>query len=409
MNSIYWLRHDLRLHDNPALTHLTDSSSHCAFVFSTFQTLKSASKVRKNFYAEALNDLQTRLKLVGHELLITEQPFHQFLQQIIRQQKINAIYFTQAHAFDERQEEKTLENLCQNHSIDLRGFDQGTLFAETSLPFPLQQMPFIFTDFRKKLEASLPEISLISAPQKWPKPLPISIPTMTLSLHTPHSHFKGGETHGLEHLEKYIWQNQSIKTYKETRNNLIAFEDSTKLSPWLNAGCLSARYVMNEVKRYESEICQNESTYWVFFELLWRDYFKFFSRKFAQKIFLPQGLTPGHSPNANDVEAFQIWCQGLTPEPFINANMLELNKTGWMSNRGRQNVASYLIHDLGVNWTWGARYFEEKLIDYDPDLNWGNWLYLSGRGPDPRSRKFNTAKQAATYDPDGEYQRSMLK
>jgi deoxyribodipyrimidine photo-lyase len=83
--------------------------------------------------------------------------------------------------------------------------------------------------------------------------------------------------------------------------------------------------------------------------------------------------------------------------------MNELNQTGWMSNRGRQNVASYLIHDLGVNWTWGAAYFEEMLIDYDPDSNWGNWLYLSGRGSDPRARKFNTALQAETYDPDFRY------
>ena len=89
--------------------------------------------------------------------------------------------------------------------------------------------------------------------------------------------------------------------------------------------------------------------------------------------------------------------------------MNELNSTGWMSNRGRQNVASYLIHDLGLNWTWGASYFEKKLIDYDPDVNWGNWLYLSGRGSDPRARKFNTQKQAMTYDPNGEYQKRWDK
>jgi deoxyribodipyrimidine photo-lyase len=79
-----------------------------------------------------------------------------------------------------------------------------------------------------------------------------------------------------------------------------------------------------------------------------------------------------------------------------------------MSNRGRQNVASFLMHDLKLPWTWGARYFEEKLIDYDPDLNWGNWLYFSGYGSDPRSRKFNIKSQAETYDPAGEYRRKWL-
>ena len=85
--------------------------------------------------------------------------------------------------------------------------------------------------------------------------------------------------------------------------------------------------------------------------------------------------------------------------------MNELNSTGWMSNRGRQNVASYLIHDLNLPWVWGAGYFEAKLIDYDVSSNWGNWLYLSGQGTDPRSRKFNVEKQAQDYDPNAEYRK----
>lgn len=84
--------------------------------------------------------------------------------------------------------------------------------------------------------------------------------------------------------------------------------------------------------------------------------------------------------------------------------MNELNCTGWMSNRSRQNVASYLVHQLGLPWTWGAAYFEKMLIDYDPDVNWGNWLYLSGQGSDPRAREFNIERQASMYDASGEYQ-----
>jgi len=89
--------------------------------------------------------------------------------------------------------------------------------------------------------------------------------------------------------------------------------------------------------------------------------------------------------------------------------MRELNQTGFMSNRGRQNVASYLIHDLKINWLHGAKYFEKMLIDYDPDINYGNWLYLSGNGTDPRSRKFNIEKQAQDYDPDKNFRNLWLK
>jgi deoxyribodipyrimidine photo-lyase len=94
-----------------------------------------------------------------------------------------------------------------------------------------------------------------------------------------------------------------------------------------------------------------------------------------------------------------MWINGITKNDFIDANMLELKLTGFMSNRGRQNVASYLINDLQLDWRFGAAYFEEQLIDYDVSSNWGNWAYLAGVGNDPRTnRYFNIEKQANDYD-----------
>jgi deoxyribodipyrimidine photo-lyase len=108
------------------------------------------------------------------------------------------------------------------------------------------------------------------------------------------------------------------------------------------------------------------------------------------------------------LKLFNAWCKGTSPDDFINANMQELNQTGWMSNRGRQNVASYLVKTLHVHWQWGAAYFERKLIDYDAASNWGNWAYLAGVGQDPRDRIFNTKLQAERYDRDGAYQKKWL-
>ena len=102
---------------------------------------------------------------------------------------------------------------------------------------------------------------------------------------------------------------------------------------------------------------------------------------------------------------FESWSQGTTLEPFVNANMIELNKTGWMSNRGRQNVASFLSKNLLLDWRMGAAYFESLLIDYDVHSNYGNWMYVSGVGNDPRDRKFNVRLQAERYDSNGKYQR----
>ena len=99
---------------------------------------------------------------------------------------------------------------------------------------------------------------------------------------------------------------------------------------------------------------------------------------------------------------------GNTGDPFVDANMRELLFTGWMSNRGRQNVASYLVHQMKQDWRKGAAWFESLLIDYDPASNYGNWMYAAGVGNDPRDRVFNTKRQAAMYDKDGKFQQLWL-
>ena len=119
------------------------------------------------------------------------------------------------------------------------------------------------------------------------------------------------------------------------------------------------------------------------------------------------GLSAEQAPYPEPPQAellFQRWKDGQTANRFINANMNELRQTGWMSNRGRQNVASYLIYDLGLDWRKGAQWFEQELIDYDPCSNYGNWLYISGYGSSTKeSRYFNTTIQSTLYDPNGEY------
>jgi deoxyribodipyrimidine photo-lyase len=135
-------------------------------------------------------------------------------------------------------------------------------------------------------------------------------------------------------------------------------------------------------------------------------------KKHHQKYFSLYGLKQMHSEFTHQVEPpdeLNKWINGQTESDFVNANMLELRETGFMSNRGRQIVASYLINDLKVDWRFGAAYFEEQLIDYDVCSNWGNWAYLAGVGNDPRSnRYFDTKKQADIYDKNGEYRNRWL-
>jgi deoxyribodipyrimidine photo-lyase len=382
MKAIYWLRSDLRTHQNEALNEfLSRGEDEIIFVLPETKSFKRAGLFRKKIINECFENFKNDINFLKCQIIQTSELFSEFLSSYCKDQQLTSVYFTREYAWEERQEELLVEKICGENGIKTYSYDQGTLIAQDDLPFSIENMPFIFTDFRKAVESDLKVRKTVCGP------------------------LKEKCNKGLERLFFYLWESRAIDSYKETRNGMIHFNDSTKLSPWINSGVLSVRMIYHELKKYEEKYGANESTYWLVFELLWRDYMKFFSLKYGHQIFLKQGLRKGNSPNQDDLDKFELWSKGKTENAFINANMNELNQTGWMSNRGRQNVASYLVHDLGVNWTWGASYFEEKLIDYDPDLNWGNWLYLSGRGSDPRARKFNPLTQAKTYDPEGYYQK----
>jgi deoxyribodipyrimidine photo-lyase len=160
---------------------------------------------------------------------------------------------------------------------------------------------------------------------------------------------------------------------------------------------------MTKLKEFETEFGANESSYWLWFELLWRDYFRILHLKWGSALYHARGLSDAPPPQHNP-KWFEKWCVGNTGESIVDAGMRELAATGYLSNRLRQVVASYLIYDLNCDWRAGAAWFESQLIDYDVYSNQGNWLYIAGRGTDPRGgRRFNPKKQADYHDSDKSY------
>jgi deoxyribodipyrimidine photo-lyase len=301
---------------------------------------------------------------------------------------------------------------------------QSSMLDAEQLPFDLEAMPEVFTAFRHRVEkAKLIARSPVAAPRMLP-PLPTSLPALfptadpTLiptSLASPLSCSLPGvsQAQGLEHLKQYFGAGYA-QTYKLTRNQLSGEHFSTRFSPWLATGTLSAPTIVQHLKDAESAQGANESTYWIWFELLWRDYFRFIHLKFGRQLYAWRGLrapdsthpfnetTPLNSPAAK--AAFERWAFGETKNALVNAGMNELRATGWMSNRMRQIVASYLIYDLKLDWRAGASWFETHLLDYDVYSNQGNWLYIAGLGTDPRGgRRMNLEKQALEHDPKGLY------
>jgi len=415
--AIVWFRSNLRLHDNPVINQACDACDNvvCVYIFDEIHHteefgLTSLGPFRRHFIMQSLLDLDAELRKRGNQLIIVHGNAQQRLQKIASQYQDVTLYTQRMPGWYEQQQEASVENLFPTVFTAV-----NTLIDIKALPFALSKLPTSFTAFRKKVERDLTVQTMTPAPSAIACTVPSDEETDVTIEKKPACHphavlnFHGGATAALNRVDDYIWQSNSLAHYKQTRNHLTGANSSSKFSAWLAAGCLSPQRIFNQVKRYEHEVVANESTYWLVFELLWRDFFYFSALKHGADLFKAGGIKRIDYRGSKDTTLFRKWCDGETGEPFVDANMRELKQSGFMSNRGRQNVASYLIHELGLDWRLGARWFEHWLIDYDAASNYGNWNYLAGNGHDPRGRRhFNIQKQAAMYDPDGQYQRNWL-
>lgn len=367
---------------------------------------------RARFLLESVHDLILSLRALGSDLYVVQGFTEVEIRKLQKSVNISAIYYPKYYTEDELEIEKKVAGL----GIKMIGFDDHTLITPKDLPFSIEKLPEVFTDFRKKVEKNLtiqsifPKPFSIKTPEEFIEKTAVpSLPELGITEEKhfdPRSafHLRGGEQNAWKRLKHYFWETKSLSVYKETRNGLVGADYSSKFSAYLAHGCISARSIYWEIKKYEKTIEANESTYWLFFELLWRDFFFFNALKLQGNFFkIPKNYYPEITQN------FEAWRLGETKESFVNANMKELLCTGFMSNRGRQNVASYLVHNLKQDWYLGALWFESQLIDYDVCSNYGNWTYVAGIGNDPRNRVFNVKKQAEMYDPEGVYQKLWLQ
>ena len=222
--------------------------------------------------------------------------------------------------------------------------------------------------------------------------------------------FAGDEASGLARLQHYCLESDGLHHYKQRRNGLVGTEFSSKFSPYLALGSLSVRRIWQTVLDYQARCGADEGSEWLKQELLWREFFLWTAQRHGASFGAPGGLQNRRSDAIADRELFARWCRGRSGHPLIDAQLNELMSTGYLSNRGRQWVASHFINELRLPWTWGARFFEWWLIDAQPALNTGNWAYLAGVGNDPRSfngppRRFDLERQVRLYDPEEKHRR----
>jgi deoxyribodipyrimidine photo-lyase len=424
---LIWYRNDLRLHDCSPMDRALQEKAQIIPVYcfderqfaQTSYGFPKTGKFRAQFLLESIADLRNSLQKLGSNLIVRRGLPENIIPILAEELKIEAVYYQAEVTSEELAVENLLKKSLSQINIKVKRFWQSTLYHPDNLPFEIAQIPELFTNFRQQVEKKSTVEPALPTPKKLP-PLPEvelgEIPQLSeLGIEAPVFdkravlQFKGGETEGLARLHHYFWEKDCLKNYKETRNGMLGSDYSSKFSSWLALGCLSPRLIYEQVQKYELERVNNDSTYWLVFELLWRDFFRFICAKHGNKIFYRSGLQGLDIPWKEDRKIFQLWQEGKTGYPLVDANMRELAATGFMSNRGRQNVASFLSKNLGIHWQMGAEWFESFLIDYDVCSNYGNWNYTAGVGNDARGfRYFNIPKQSRDYDPTGDYLRYWL-
>lgn len=418
--TIYWFRNDLRLADNPAFVTACAGARTLlpVYVVSPDEMVVNPwgfqrwGRHRRRFRDQAIAGLQRELRRRGSDLLTVEGEAVAALAQLQRDTGASRIVCETIAAPEERAELQAL----RDQGVPVDEAWQSSLIHPDDLPFAIHDLPSVFTPFRKALEASGARPRSGKAEPVTLPPLPETRPPSSVRIDRsgdpddrssfPFNRpaFDGAEAAGRAHVKRYF-DGPDAPAYKATRNGLSGIGYSTKLSPWLATGALSPRSIHQALKAHEASRGRSDGTEWIEFELLWRDYFRFLSLKHGNKLFRHQGLSNLPRPS-HDPVAFQRWCAGETDQGFVDAGMRELSATGYLSNRLRQVVASYLVHELACDWRAGAAWFEAQLIDYDVCSNHGNWLYIAGRGSDPRQgRRFDPVQQAEFYDPDGAYRR----
>lgn len=421
--ALVWLRNDLRVQDHSGFFKATQTHQRVVAYYSfdprhyeqTKWGFKKTEYFRTQFLRETLLQLQHQLLQYNITLILSAECPEKNIPQRVNDLGIEHIYFQNEWTQEERIVEQKLRAAC-GESVEFIGSYDQFLYHPGDAPMAIEQLPEVFTVFRKKCEkysrirnvypdpTAMPPSNLLD--EKFIVPQPSELGLHPVEKH-PHSAFPfiGGSQSANERLEHYFWTSEKISYYKQTRNGLLGLDYSSKFSPWLANGSISARQIYWEVKAYEQQVENNQSTYWLIFELIWRDYFKYVALKHRDKIFQLGGILNRTYDWKVNPKLLNDWISGNTKEPFVNANMIELRKTGWMSNRGRQNVASYFAKNLLMDWRIGAAYFESFLLDYDVHSNYGNWMYVAGVGNDPRDRKFNVRMQAERYDENGKFQR----
>lgn len=395
-----WFRRDLRLHDNAALYHALKSNNPVLPVFifdkNILDDLEDKKDRRVEFIYKALLEMQETLKKHNSSLEVYyDTPINAY-KKLLKKYTIEKVFANEDYEQYAIDRDAAINELLKKHNAELKLYKDQVILAKDEVLKDDGKPYTVFTPYSKRWKAILTDFHLKSYPTEkyfsnFHKSEPHRIPSL--------------ESIGFEEVEESFPSStvraELLKNYKNTRD-FPGIHGTSKLGVHLRFGTISIRELATKAKEL-SETYLNE--------LIWRDFYHMILWHFPhvrrEKAFKPEYE---HIKWSNNEKHFKAWCSGQTGYPIVDAGMRELNATGYMHNRVRMIVASFLTKHLLIDWRWGEAYFAKKLLDFDYAANNGGWQWAAGCGCDaaPYFRVFNPTLQTQKFDKDLRYIRKWV-
>lgn len=426
--AIWWIRRDLRLTDNQALTTALSQAEHVYPVFILDPNLLASNYVgqkRLAFLFQGLRHLSDNLQTRGSYLTIRKGSIVTELEKIVSETGAEHIYAQEdCSPYARQRDDQVSVNLPLHLVPGLTLHQPDTVLKSDGTPYT------VFTPYSRTWKKQpLPYLKdLLPAPECISTPTglaSISIPTEpTLASTIP---FPASEVEAQKRLHNFTRQirqhppsvtdapgrqQKPIYNYAAARNR-TDLDGTSRLSPYLRFGMLSARQTiiaaLEAIEDTSNSVMADSAATWLN-ELIWREFYMAILYHFPHVRKSSFREKYNQIPWLNDEDDFWAWCQGCTGYPLVDAGMRQLVASGWMHNRARMIVASFLVKHLLIDWRWGERFFMQHLVDGDPAANNGGWQWTAGTGTDaaPYFRIFNPITQGQKFDPDGEYIRRWV-
>lgn len=411
---LVWFRNDLRTLDHSGLSTAAATGEPVTALFVVTEqqwAQQHMAECKRNLIYAQLADLSAQLSKLNVPLLIDAADSYSDSLACVRkrcqQLAISQLHFCNEYELNESRRDEQLISMLQEDGVQPSGYHDSVIFQPGQVMKPDGTPYSVFTPFRKKWLASLQQQLPACRPRVKPRPehaLQASpAPDFVAS-----SLWPAGEQHALSRLRKFC--RKHVAQY-DAQRDFPALDATSRLSPYFSIGVISPRQALQRLLAEQGEaVFARDSGAGVWLsELIWREFYRHLSSFYPE---LSKGACVKQKYEKlrwrNDSEEFQAWCEGQTGYPIVDAAMRQLNQTGWMHNRLRMIVASFLIKDLHIDWHWGETYFMQQLIDGDYAANNGGWQWSASTGHDaaPYFRIFNPTTQGERFDRAGEFIRS---